>query len=237
MYSYLSQHPQLFASFKKEVHFFDGGLDPSVDNYEKGEPWYCSHFPLQKSLSGNHKTFEASPLYIFNPLSPQRIAHLIPKVKIIALLRNPTERAISHYFHEKRNGREPLALDEALQNEISRLEPSLESKDYKSKVFIHHSYKSRGLYKEQLERYLRYFPRDHVLIINSEKFFAKPEMSLKQVFEFVGVDPEYRVADLTPKNVANNRNDVASSVYDYLDEFFTSHNQELYDMLGENYGW
>jgi len=105
VYFYLSQHPQILASYNKEVHYFDGRLIPGIDNYEKGDRWYCGHFPLLKNISANQKTFEASPLYIFNPISPGRIIDLIPQVKIIALLRNQAERAISHYFHEKRINR------------------------------------------------------------------------------------------------------------------------------------
>ena len=237
MYANLRRHPQILPSFKKEVHFFDGGSDPSVDDFEKGEPWYCSHFPLRKRMKENQKTFEASPLYLFNPLAPQRIAHLIPKVKLICLLRNPTERAISHYLHEKRKQRELFAIDEALRKEQSRLKPIIGRNDYKSKAFIHQSYKSRGLYKEQLERFFKYFPREQMLVICAEEFFAEPDMCLRRVFEFVGVDPGYEIADLSAKNVASNRESVPPGVYDYLDGFFGPHNQELFRMIGENYPW
>ncbi len=236
MFSYLSEHPQILPACMKEVHFFDGGLDPSVDNFKKGKSWYCSHFPLKKNNTGT-KTFEASPLYIFNPLAPKRIADLIQDVKIIVLLRNPTERAISHYFHEKNRGREPLTIYEALQKEDERLESALKKKDYKNDVFIHHSYKSRGLYKEQLERYFKYFSREQILIMESEEFFSKPNMCIRRVFEFVGVDPEYKVDNIMPRNVANNRIEVEPDVYEYLNNFFKYHNQELYEMIGEDFGW
>jgi len=165
LYYYLIQHPQLLPSFRKETHFFDGGKCPSVDNFEKGQAWYRAHFPLRKNISNNQKTFEASPLYIFNPLAPRRIYDLVPEVKIIALLRNPTERAISHYFKEKRKNWESLSIYEALQEEEKRLESVIKEKDYKNDIFIHHSYKSRGLYKDQLERYLNYFPWQQILVI------------------------------------------------------------------------
>jgi len=236
LYAYLSQHPQILPAFKKEVHFFDGGLDPRVDNFKKGRSWYCSHFPSKKN-NDSQKTFEASPLYIFNPLTPQRIAELTQEVRIIVLLRNPTERAISHYFHEKRTGRETLDIYEALQKEDRRLDPVIEKKDYKNNVFIHHSYKRRGLYKEQLERYLEYFSREQILVMASEEFFAKPDICLRRVFEFVGVDPEYKVGNVTPRNVANNRSELAPDVYEYLNSFFRPHNQELYDIVKEDYGW
>ena len=120
LYSYLSQHPQLLPSIHKAVHFFDGGLDESADNFEKGEAWYRAHFQLR--MHAHERTFEASPLYIFNPLAPKRIYDLVSEAKIIAVLRNPTERAISQYFHEKGGkNRDPLSIREALREEETRL--------------------------------------------------------------------------------------------------------------------
>ncbi len=236
LYYYLSQHSELLPAFRKEVHYFDGGLDSHVDNFEKGQKWYCAHFPL-KNNSTLQKTFEASPLYIFNPLAPRRIFDLIPKVKLIVLLRNPTERAISHYFHEKRLNKESLSIYEAFQREEQRLESVIKAKDYKNDIFIHHSYKSRGLYKDQLARYLKYFPRQQILVIKREEFFSEPDNTLRQVFEFVGVDTEFKVKDLRPRNVASNRGEVDQKVYEYLNSYFLPHNQALYELIGENYGW
>ena len=61
LYYYLSQHPHLMLSYKKAVHFFDGGLNPNVDNFNKGQAWYRSHFPLKRNTNNNQKVFEASP--------------------------------------------------------------------------------------------------------------------------------------------------------------------------------
>lgn len=237
LYSYLSQHPQLQPAFVKEIHFFDGGLDPDVDNFEKGPRWYRAHFPLQKDIRTNEKTFEASPLYMFNPLVPRRISELLPEVRVLALLRNPTERAISHYFHERRKKREPLAMREALQHEETRLEYAIKESDYKSNSYINHSYKSRGLYKEQLERYLTYFPWGQMLVLNSEELFGNPHSTLKLVFEFLEVDSGFKVPNLNPRSVGKNRDDVASDVYDYLNHYFLPHNEDLYRLLGRSYDW
>jgi hypothetical protein len=237
LYRYLCQHPQIVPSVKKEVHFFDGGIDPSVDNFEKGLPWYSTHFPSRKNLNADQKTFEATPSYLFNPIAPKRIYDLIPQVKLVALLRNPTERAISHYFHEKRKGREPLSILEALEVEETRLKSSIEEKNYKSDVFINYSYKLRGLYKNQLERYSDLFPMEQILILPSEEFFANPNTSLARVFEFIEVDKNFKVLDLVPRMVAKNRVEIEPNVYEYLNSFFLPHNQALYKMVGENYGW
>jgi len=237
LFTFLGQHPQLVESTRKEVHFFDGGLNPAKDNYAKGLAWYGEHFPLTSDLRRGQKTFEASPLYIFNPLAPGRIADLLPSVKLIAILRNPTDRAISHYFHESRKGRESLPIMDALLAEEDRLRPVLETHDYKSNTFIHCSFKSRGRYREQLERYVEVFDREQLLILGAEKFYADPVSSVQQVCRFVGVDQDHTPVDLRPRNVGANRSAVDSGVYEYLDDYFESHNQALYELLGEDFDW
>jgi hypothetical protein len=237
LFFYLRQHPQLVPSWTKEVHFFDGGLSPRSDTFAKGEAWYRAHFPLRKELSAQQKTFEASPIYIFNPLAPKRIFDLVPEVKIIALLRNPTDRAISQYFQERRRKKERLEMDEAFQQEEKRLGPAIQERDYKNHAFIHHAYKSRGRYKEQLERYFSYFPRQQMLIIRSEDFFVAPHKTLREVFEFLRVDADFTVKDLTPRNVGKSKSTVPADVREYLNSYFRPHNQALYDLLGQNYGW
>lgn len=237
LYAYLRRHPQIVPAFKKEVHYFDGGLKPTEDAYEKGEHWYRSHFPLRSRVKTDQLTFEASPLYIFNPFAPQRIKSQIPEVKLIAILRNPTERAISHYFHECRKQRESLPIDEAMRAEEDRLGMVLEAKDYKNKVFMQRSYKARGHYCEQIQRYFNIFPREQMLIMSAEDLFKKPDICMRRVFDFVGADPDFKVANFTPKNVGRNRNCIPKHVYHYLDDYFRTPNQNLFNMLGKDFDW
>ena len=237
LYHYLSQHPQLEPSYKKEVHFFDGGPIPDVDSFNKGPAWYRSHFRPKKLSKNDQISFEASPLYLFNPLVPQRISRLIPEVKLIAILRNPTERAISHYFHEVRGGRESLPLMDALKAEEERLKPIMAKKNYKSRCFINHSYKSRGNYYEQIKRYLNYFPMSNLLVLNSETLFNDPYIALKRVFEFVGVDSDFIVKDLSPRKVGSNKSKVGQNVIEYLDNYFRFPNQMLSELIGKEYDW
>ena len=237
LFFYLSQHPLLIPSDVKEVHFFDGGRISGVDQYENGLTSYYAHFPLRSSMANGQQTFEASPSYIFHPLVPERIYKLIPKIKLIALLRNPTDRAISHYLHEKRKGREPLPILEAFEQEETRLKPIWENGNFRDRKFTTYSYKSRGLYKCQMERYLKYFAKEQILIIPSERFFADPLQYLQKTFDFLGVDSNYKVLDLQPKNIANNRIKVDQTVYDYLNGFFRPYNEALYELLGEDFGW
>jgi hypothetical protein len=237
LYAYLRQHPDVLSAIRKEVHYFDGDINPEEDNYRKGERWYRAHFPKTNRKNENQRVFEASPLYIFYPPVPQRLAGLIPKVKLIAVLRNPTERAISHYFHVKRRGYEPLPIMEALLAEEERLKPILEREDYKNSIYIRHSYKSRGRYSEQISRYFEFFPPDQMLIISSDELFSETSNTLRKVFNFVGVDPNCPIPDLRPRGKATNRTDVDEEVYVYLNESFHPHNQNLYQIIGRDFGW
>jgi Sulfotransferase domain len=236
LFSYLRQHPQLTPSTVKEVHFFDGGKDPRIDTYRKGPAWYRAHFP-KRDVDSACQAFEASPLYIFNPLAPKRIFDLIPNAKLIVLLRNPTERAISHYLHVKRRGREPLPMMEALKAEEARIGKAIERQDFKNEAFRLHSYKCRGRYKEQIGRFLQYFRRQQLLILCSETFFKDPRATLRRVFEFLGVDAAFKVPDLKPRNVASNRGNIDPAARSYLNTYFQPHHQPLYDLTGENYSW
>lgn len=237
LFYYLSQHPALVPSTPKETHFFDGGSVNGVDEYQYGLPWYLRHFPLKSQLKGQKQTFEASPSYIYHPLAAARIHETLPDIKMILLLRNPTQRAISHYQHKKRSGIEKLSLMEALQAEESRLGPILASGDYFNRNFRHFAYKARGRYAEQLERYFKLFSREQILILPSEAFFLNTADSLQKIFSFIGVDPIFEVKDLSPKFVAKNREVVDPEVIDYLNKYFEPYNQALYKLLGVNFDW
>ncbi|MER2597901.1 MAG: sulfotransferase [Caldilineales bacterium] len=237
LHAYLQQHPHLLSASKKELHFFDGGLDARVDTFTRGEHWYRAHFPC-KSLGALHRpAFEASALYSFSPWAAPRIAAQYPQIKLIVLLRNPVERAISHYFHEVQRGYEPLPLLDALHAEEERLRPALEQQNYKDARFIHYSYKRRGVYHDQLRWYRRYFAPDQLLVLLSEAFFADAQATLQRVFQFVGVDDRFQVKDLRPRNAGQNQTPVSDAVYAYLHAYFQPHNQSLDELLGFRCGW
>ncbi len=237
LYNYIIQHPGIVRSHVQEIHYFDNGLTRDVDAYAKGERWYRSNFPLASEMAGGKQTFECSPLYIYHPLVPKRIANLLPQIKLVALLRNPVERAISHYFHEQRKGRETLPVMDAFLAEPDRLAVLEESSDYKSKAFLNHSYLRRGRYAEQLQRYLEYFERKQILVINSELLFDEPSEALRRVFEFVDLDSSFEVPNLKPSNVGKNRTKVAPEIYQYLDDYFKPYNTALFDLIGQEFPW
>ena len=230
LFHYLGQHPQVVRPFRKEVHFFD-------HNFEQGPRWYRAHFPFRRRLRNGRITFEASPLYLFHPLVAERLALTAPKAKLIAILRDPVERAISHYFMERRKGRDPLPLREALAAEEERLSAPMASGNYAFPGFAHFSYKSRGRYAEQLERYRRLFPADQLLVLDSDELFDRPGETLRRVFDYAGIDPSFSVSDLDARNTGSNRSDVDPRTVAELRDYFRPHNERLYRLIGRDLGW
>ena len=120
LYAYLCAHPDVRAAARKEVHYFDL-------NYARGATWYRSMFPLAAGLArerrGGRRVLvgEASPYYLFYPLAAERAGAVVPSAQLIVLLRDPVERAWSHYRHEVKAGREPLEFEAALAAEPTRL--------------------------------------------------------------------------------------------------------------------
>ena len=169
----LGQHPDVFLPACKEVHFFD-------QNYNSGEAWYREHFAAARA---DQRCGDITPFYLFHPDVPGRIYRHIPNARLIVLLRDPVERAISQVFHAQRLGFEPLSIDEALTAEQGRLATG---DPYN---FQKHSYLSRSRYLEQLDRYEALFPLEQLLILRSEDLFSKPERIWRQLLSFLELKP------------------------------------------------
>lgn len=244
LYRYLAQHPQIRASDPKEVHYFDGGLKVGQDSYTRGEGWYRSHFPLLSDVAPGEKVFEASPLYLLHPLVPARVASVVPHAKLIAVLRNPVDRALSHYFHNVRNNhlrqnREELSPGEAMAAEEGRLAELIARGDYGNEAYRAFSYKARGRYLEQIERYWAHFPRENLLALRAEDLFLDPAGTVRRVFDFLELDIAPRHIDYKPQNVGRNSAiaSVDPRVLAELEAYFAPLNQALGTALGEDFGW
>ena len=192
LYSYLTQHPDVIAATRKEIHYF------GAPAYEGGLGWYRAHFPLSGSLrylqavrGRSVLTGEASPYYLFHPHSHRRMRAVIPDAKIIVMLRNPINRALSHYQHQVRKGWEPLSFTAAIDTENARLEGELDrmlaDERYYGYNYWAYSYQARGVYWEQLERWLSVYPREQFLFLSSEEFFADPASAYTRTQSFLGL--------------------------------------------------
>ena len=234
LYKYLVQHPDIHSATKKEVHYFD-------TNYDQPLAWYRRHFPLRMALqTSNSITGESSPYYLYHPDCARRIASILPEVKLIFCLRDPVDRAVSHYWHNVRRGREDLPMDEAFAAEQQRLgaerERLVEDTTYSSLAHQHYSYLSRGVYAPQIRAYVDHFDPSQLLFLRSEDLFENPQATLDEVFKFIGLAP-FASPDLNPRNVGRHKSRADEKVLDELACFFQKPNEELGEMLGMELDW
>ena len=234
LYHYLSGHPLIAPALNKEIHFFD-------INYHHGLDWYHGHFPLQlvSRLRAGLITGEASPYYMFYPHTAQRIFEAFPSIKLIILVRNPADRAYSHYYHERRLGIEHLTFEEAISKEDERLdgeqEKILADGSYSSFNHQHFAYISKGIYFDQLHQWFNSFPRQQLLVLKSEDLFSKPQKITNEVLDFLEI-PHW-----TPRQFVNLNSlqypEMTGSTRNRLLDFFKPHNQMLFEFLGADFGW
>jgi hypothetical protein len=158
IFELLKTHPQVFVPEAKDIYFFDRF-------YEKGWNWYQKFFEgYEDKISG-----ELSHDYLYSELACQRIKRDLPNVKIIVTLRDPVERAISHYRYSVMHGNVRGTLADAIRQNDSILECSR--------------------YSKYLPRYLEHFGRDKVLLLDFNKLKTSPKLFAETIFEFLGVDP------------------------------------------------
>ena len=163
----------------------------------------------------------------------------MPDAKLIALVRNPVDRAFSHYQHEVALGREPLSFEDALEAEDERLRGEegrmLADPAYFSRAWWDYTYRARGRYAEQLERWLAVFPREQLLILPSEDMGAEPEQTYAGVLDFLGAPP-HRL-DSYPRVFERQYQPMRSETRERLASDFAEPNGRLYELLGRNLGW
>ncbi len=192
LYRYLDQHPQVYMSPVKETNFFalEGKRadfrDPSAP--QRINSWSVTQLEDYEALfdgaSGETALGEASPLYLYDARAPGRIQHYVPDAKLIAVLRNPAERAHSAFTHLVRDGLEPYAdFGRALAQEDQRVA------DHWSWIW---HYKRMGFYYEQLKRYFDTFGRDQISVYLYEDLKADPTNVVVDIFRSLGVDPQFR---------------------------------------------
>ncbi len=240
LYEYLVEHPAVGRAMPgQEVHFFD-------TSFLRGLAWYRGHFPTRlwvRSAAGRvgcpAVTGESSPYYMFHPLAPERIASTLPGVRLIVLLRNPVDRAYSHFHHERSRGNEPLGFEEALDREAERLEGEVErilaEPTYNSFSHQHHAYLARGVYADQLEVLYSLFPEDRISIILSERLFSEPQRIEAEVLEFLGLPPGAPRG--YERHNAGQYTEMPAGLRRRLADHFTDSNHRLAGILGTDPPW
>lgn len=229
LFQLINQHPKVVKK-NGEVHFFD-------INFHRGLNWYKRLFP--KRPQKDHIVGDHSPYYLFHPMVPERVFSVAPKMKIIMILRNPVDRCYSHYWHNIAKKLEHLSFEEALNAEPKRLQGRkqrlIQFPFYKSHQYQHFSYLARGIYVDQIQSWLSYFPRKQILILKSQDLRKDPIRVLNKVFSFLKLKP-YTV-DVRNPEAHSNYPPMETEMRKKLVEYYRPYNQKLEELLGMQFNW
>lgn len=183
LHAYLAAHPQVFMTTPKEPMFFDCEgktlppgyyFNPVCTTLEDYQALFAGATP-DRSARG-----EASTVYLYSPEAPGRIRRHVPDAKLVAILRDPAERAYSHYLYFRQHGREPRkTFAAALADEPERLRQG---------VYSGFCYRARGFYAAQLERYRAVFPPEQLRVHLYEDFCSDRAGVVRDILRFIGVD-------------------------------------------------
>ena len=219
LFNWLAEHPQVTPPTRKEIHFLDF-------HFERGVNWYLAFFPLR----GARVTMDASPSYMNHPATADRAARLMPDARVIAVLREPAERAWSQYRLRREQGNETRDFRTAIEFELNSDLPPMRAYD----VSAHIPYLTAGLYAAQLTPWIEQFGRESILVLDSQRLFTQSDSTLRAVQRFIAIDEvstPFRQVNSAPP---------ASPPLDLMQrmvEYFREPNRELAELFGPVFSW
>ena len=233
LYHVLGGHPQVMRSLYKEVHFFDL-------NYRKGVNWYRAHFPRRGRKQGaNAITGECSPSYLFLPSVPELVKATVPDCRFIVVLRNPIDRAYSHYHHQVRLGKETLSFEEATRKERNSLESNPDllvngpADGFHTRPTI--SYLIRSVYPVQLCRWFALFPKERFLVLEYKETLEEMQPAMERICSYLRL--RTWVPEQWERRNAGSYRNIAAATREELRRFFEPYNASLETMLGRSFDW
>ncbi|RFF29242.1 sulfotransferase [Wenzhouxiangella sediminis] len=241
LFQMLTQHPGCWSPVAKELQFFE-----QPHKYSRGEVWYRAHFPTRRSLTAGRRTLgyspvtgEATPGMSFFPYA-SRAAELVPQAKLIVSLRDPVERAWSHYKHMRRlPAPERATFSEAIDRELALLEQgaSLTEENFRQMAPLLHKfgYVNRGHYADQLKHWFSFFPREQFLILNFEDWKKNPIQAADRITQHLGL-PKHAY-EARKANQGGHKSSMPIDCRERLETYFRPRNRELFKLLGEDWGW
>ncbi|MEX2558082.1 MAG: sulfotransferase domain-containing protein [Actinomycetota bacterium] len=241
LFTWLTRHPNVGQPVTKEIEFFD-------QQHTNGVAWYRAHFPTKLERARRRQrgegpllTGEATPSYLVHPRAPQRVAALIPDAKLITLLRNPVDRAYSLYQHRVDQGLEPLSFEQAIEAEEDRIRGEIDrirnDDRYVSDTFHVYSYLYGGIYADLLQEWLRFFPRERLLILRSEDLFSAPHDCYQTVLRFLGLPEVWEPHWYDAINAGGYEESMNPATRRQLETYFRPHNERLASFLGRPFDW
>ena len=241
LYEYLMQHHCVLPALSKELYYFD-------HHYEKGADWYRRNFPTRLEKWGYEKalghpviTGEATPSYFYHPIAARRIAKLLPRVKLILLLREPIEAAYSAYqfgIKMRTYTAEEVIFEKVIQAELNYITQGgelFERKDGMLSINPQCSILARHAYIELLKPWFDVFDKSQIKIILSEDLFSAPAQVYREVQEFLEL-PFHELGSYKPFN-KNSYHKLATEKEASLQDFFAPFNERLSRFLGRKVDW
>ena len=218
----LERHTEVFLPPRKEVHYF-------TEHAEQPAHWYADHY---RDAHRGQRRGDITPFYLFHPEVPGRIRSLIPQAKMIVLLRDPVERALSQIFHARRLGFETLQVKDALAAEPGRLATG------SNYSFQKHSYVARSRYLEQLDRYEALFPSRQLLVLKSEDLFTNTALTWERIQRFLNLQPIPLPITLPRANAGNGEaGSVSAEIRDQLRAALATTASGVKQRYGIDWGW
>jgi hypothetical protein len=190
IHNYLRAHPDVFMARVKEPLFFafEGRTvafkGPGDEEFNRRIITAPEAYQALFAGAERYRAVgESSATYLYYSQSPERAAQYVPNAKLIVVLRNPADRAYSNFLHGIRAGKEHLDFGAALKAEPERMASGW------SPFF---SYRAKGWYHAQLGNWMNYFPPDRFLFFLYDDLRARPLEVMRRIFEFIGVNPDFR---------------------------------------------
>jgi hypothetical protein len=236
LYAWLSEHPYVRRARRKEIHYFS-------EHYYRGTDWYRQHFPLlneREAFVAEHGrpfiTGDASSNYIVHPQAPERMVKLVPSIKLLVCLRDPVDRAYSHFQMLRARGVEPC---DSFLKALALEDPHFDGGEVLKDDAVGHpglrQYLQRGRYAEQLERWFAVFPRRQFHVLTLDELSRDPRGTLEMVLEFLELPPSVG-GDFKPL-FTQSYEPLGAQARARVAAYFWPHNERLYQLLDRDFGW
>lgn len=227
LFNYIVSHPLVLPPIEKEIDYF---LHP-----ERGDEWYFAHFPRRPADGKRYMTGEASVSTISISPLPAKLKEINAAARLIALSRNPVDRAISHYANQNRYGFDPRSLEQAMDDELQLLEGASDPNGIEYWK-TQRGYLWLGHYADELERWLADFPQEQLAILITEEMQADAEATVDHVYRFLELPPHRQTGfKKHHKGVYDDQDQ--KRVRQRLKAYFRQPNEHFYELIGRRLDW
>lgn len=254
LHNYLSYHPELQGSFRKEVRYFSLGK-----LYSRGDEWYRRQFGYEPDAT--KLRFESTPDYLIVPEVPQRIYETIPGIKLLAVLRDPVKRCVSAWSMYRDHRHDPFARKVMMKRHFHLLGPGQKDTFYR---LLHDTnlddfdacveeelslpefedlstglnFVRAGIYADRLKPFFNLFERHQLMIIHSEELRHDRINTLNKICQFLEVkEQEWEFTTQKESNTRPNPPRISKETLQKLRKFYQPHNQRLFSLIGQTYNW